>query len=92
MLAAIKEQEGYAEKANKPAPVRPFPTARRRRTAGRPGLVAGQYVFIDFGQVVRSLPGENPNLVKAYQKFKGKPFEIVAISLDEKKANAAEGH
>lgn len=28
---------------------------------------------------------ENPNLVKAYQKYRGKGFEIIGISLDENK-------
>lgn len=30
---------------------------------------------------------ENPNLIKAYQKYKGKGFDIVSISLDDNKTN-----
>ncbi|MBD0255772.1 MAG: AhpC/TSA family protein [Cytophagales bacterium] len=85
-LAAIKEQEGYAEKAKTGTPFASFqlPDAK-----GQPVDLAsfrGKYVFIDFwASWCGPCRAENPNLVKAYQKFNGKPFEIVGISLDEKK-------
>lgn len=46
----------------------------------------GKYVLVDFwASWCVPCRTENPNVVKAYEKFKGKNFEILAVSLDDKK-------
>jgi peroxiredoxin len=50
----------------------------------------GKYVLVDFwASWCQPCRGENPNLVKAYDKFKGKNFTILGVSLDRpgQKAN-----
>lgn len=45
-----------------------------------------KYVFVDFwASWCMPCRAENPNLVKAYKQFKGKDFEILGVSLDDKK-------
>lgn len=47
----------------------------------------GQYVLVDFwASWCAPCRKENPNIVKAYAKYHEKGFEVVAISLDDKKA------
>ncbi|TCC99623.1 TlpA disulfide reductase family protein [Pedobacter hiemivivus] len=46
----------------------------------------GKYVLIDFwASWCGPCRQENPNVLKVYQKFKDKNFEIIAVSLDNKK-------
>jgi peroxiredoxin len=46
----------------------------------------GKYVLIDFwASWCGPCRAENPNVVKAYNKFKDKNFEILAVSLDNRK-------
>ena len=46
----------------------------------------GKYVLIDFWAAwCRPCRAENPNLVRAYQKYKGQNFEILQVSLDRTK-------
>jgi peroxiredoxin len=48
----------------------------------------GKYVLIDFwASWCGPCRQESPTLVKAYQKFKGKPFEIISVSSDTKDAS-----
>ena len=47
----------------------------------------GKYVLIDFwASWCAPCRAENPNVVKAYNQLKGKNFEIIGVSLDDKKA------
>ncbi len=46
----------------------------------------GKYVFLDFwASWCGPCRSENPNVLKAYDKLKGDNFEIIAVSLDNKK-------
>lgn len=48
----------------------------------------GKIIFLDFwASWCAPCRKENPNLVKTYEKFKAKGFEIFAVSLDENKEN-----
>jgi peroxiredoxin len=85
VLAGIKEREMYAEKAKAGTPFADFRLPDANGKSVDLASLRGKYVFIDFwASWCGPCRQENPHLVKTYQKFKGKPFEIVGISLDEK--------
>jgi len=42
----------------------------------------GKYLLLDFWLVGAVLDGGNPNLVKAYDQYKDKGFEILSVSMD----------
>ena len=59
-------------------------------TEGKPVSLAsfkGKYVLIDFwASWCRPCRQENPNVVKAFNKFKSKNFTVLGVSLDQDKA------
>ncbi len=51
----------------------------------------GKYVLVDFwASWCGPCRAENPNVLKAYQKFKDRNFEVLAVSLDDNKEKWAE--
>lgn len=67
---------------------RPALNFTQNDTEGKPVSLAslkGKYVLLDFwASWCGPCRAENPNVVKAYNKFKDKNFEIIAVSLDDK--------
>lgn len=61
----------------------------QNNTKGEPvslSSLKGKYVLVDFwASWCSPCRAENPEVLKAYQKFKDRNFEIIAISLDDKK-------
>lgn len=78
------------ETAFKTAVGQPAPLFSQNDTNGQPVSLAslkGKYVLIDFwASWCGPCRAENPNVVKAYNKFKDKNFEILAVSLDNDQA------
>jgi len=61
----------------------------QNNTKGEPVTLSslkGKYVLVDFwASWCAPCREENPQVLKAYQKFKDKNFEIISVSLDDKK-------
>jgi len=75
----------------KPSDGKLAPDINMSDTSGKPfalSMLRGKYVLVDFwASWCGPCRGENPNLVKAYSKFKDKNFTILGISLDKDKAS-----
>ncbi|QKG55679.1 AhpC/TSA family protein [Hymenobacter sp. BRD128] len=60
---------------------------------GKPVSLAdyrGKYVLIDFwASWCTPCRAENPNVLKAYEAFKGRNFEVLGVSLDDERTRAA---
>jgi peroxiredoxin len=73
------------------APGKPVIAFTQNDTQGKPVSLdsfKGKYVLIDFwASWCKPCRAENPNLIKAYKQFHDKNFEVVGISLDDKKAS-----
>ncbi len=69
---------------SKPAPAFSLPDVNGKEISL--ASFKGQYVLVDFwASWCRPCREENPNVVKAYQQFKGKNFTVFGVSLDKEK-------
>ena len=88
-IAAEKAQQQQAQPGSdnwvgKPAPELSLPDANGRTVSL--SSFKGKYLLVDFwASWCGPCRAENPNVVKAYNEFKGKNFAILGVSLDKEK-------
>ncbi|MBV4357284.1 TlpA family protein disulfide reductase [Pinibacter aurantiacus] len=81
------------EKAKKLAIGQPAPVFTQPDTSGKMISLTdykGKYVLVDFwASWCAPCRAENPNVLKAYEKYKGQNFTVIGVSMDTEKAKAA---
>src|SRR2546421_6579100 len=89
MLTSLQQQEAGKKIQRAMAPGSKFPDFEEKDLAGKPLSVAnykGKIVLVDFWATwCGPCVGELPNVLKTYQKYHSKGFEIIGISLDQDK-------
>jgi peroxiredoxin len=89
IIAQYKQQ--VAKNDAKPQDGKLAPDLNMPDTSGKPfslSQLRGKYVLVDFwASWCGPCRGENPNVVKAYNRFKDKNFTVLGVSLDKDKAS-----
>jgi peroxiredoxin len=90
IISGMEKQRASKEIQRKLAVGAKFPDFDEKDLAGKPLSIArfkGKVVLVDFWATwCGPCIGELPNVLKAYEKYHGKGFEIVGISLDSDRA------
>ncbi|MDF2456492.1 MAG: ccmG [Cytophagaceae bacterium] len=85
-MKTIKEEQAAKDAQGKAAIGKPAPNFTLQDRSGKAvslSSLKGQYVLIDFwASWCGPCRAESPNMVKLYNKFKGKNFQILGVSLD----------
>jgi len=85
-MKTYKEEQAAKDAKGKAAIGKPAPNFTLHNRSGKEVSLAsfkGKYVLIDFwASWCGPCRAESPNMVKLYNKFKGKNFEILGVSLD----------
>ncbi len=92
-LNILKERLTVTAEQNSPKPYpligKPAPNLTMQDVNGKPVSISdfkGKYVLVDFwASWCGPCRQENPNVVAAYNKYKGKNFTILGVSLDDDK-------